>query len=440
MIHEHCTSRELSDHLREPRPEVTRRLDACAVCRDELELTRQLEQALASPLVWQAVESVGRPAALPASVAEKVAALAEEDREASELLAPALVSIRAFQEHEVETAARYRSAGVVRVLTREAKKVRDSVPKFALLLATAAVTIAGKLGHGAVRSSTLGTAWLERGIASAALGKYRDAERALTHAEDAFATDDGGTTWDLATVWLSRANIYNETDRFEEALDLASRAAEVFLSEYGDVTRYHRASLVRGTVLYYRLRYWESIEVFEAMLTEGDGIEDQLTYARTLHNAANSYVGTGELDKATDYYSRALVLWDELRCHSELVRTQWALASIDVARGNWETGYRDLDHARRQLGALGIMNDEALVRLEIAEVLILLGRAEEVPALLEGIVLQFATEGMMRKARLALAWLTEAKQRTPTREQIRHVREYLARLPTNPSEPFVRLK
>lgn len=434
----HYTGQQLLGHLTSPNETIARHLGQCHDCQEELALTRELDAALRDSLLWEVVRELRHTfVPPPAALVEAARVLEEDDRAAAELLAPALVSIGAFREHDVEVSRRYRSPGVVRVLTREAKKVRDSSPKFASLLATTAARIAAKLDNDAVRPVVVGAAWLERGIAEAMIGSYRDSEDALRHAEDLF--DQVGSRWDLATVWLSRANVFNETDRFGEALQLSSSAAEIFLGEYGDVSRHLRASLVRGTVLYYGRMYRESIAVFEAMLADFTMNDDPVTHARTLHNAANSYLGAGDLDKATTYYLRALALWDQLGADAELARTHWLLASVDVARGDWVQGYEGYRAARRQLAALGLENDEALIRLDMAEVLILMNRTSEVPPLLDGIALRFATEGMTRKARLALACVAEAAQ-PPSREDVRALRDYLTRLPMSPSEPLFRLK
>lgn len=433
----HYTHEELRVHLVTPDPAITDHVESCDECREAVAFMAEFEAALADPMVWEAAEALQQPSGVRSEHLKAARLLEEEDRQATQLLTPALVSIGAFREHEVDVRGRYRSAAAVRVLAREAKRVRDSSPKFASLLAKTALTIAGKLTS-PVRAVVLGSAWLELGIAVAMLGQYRESEDALRHAEEAFEV--GGNRWDLATVWLSRANVFSETERFEEALDLSARAADVFLADYGDMGRYLRASLVRGTVLYFRRQYAESISIFESMLPAAASIHDPLTEARALHNAANSYAGAGQIEIATEYYTRALALWDQLGSDAEQARTRWALAAIDVARGQWELGYEGLEHARRELAALGLATDEALVRLEMAEALILLDRSREVPDLLAGIAVQFASEGMMRNAKLALAWLAEGNRRTPTREELRHVRDYLARLPTRPSERFLPMK
>lgn len=139
------------------------------------------------------------------------------------------------------------------------------------------------------------------------------------------------------------------------------------------------------------------------MIAAAKASNDMLTLVRVVHNAGYSYYRIRELDKATTYQARALALWDQLGCDSESARSLWLLALVDFARGDWQKAADGLIAVRRQFAALGLKTDEALVRLELAELLILLGRAAEVPQLLEGIAVRFATEGMTRKAKVALA-------------------------------------
>lgn len=434
MTVDHCTDDQLSLHVLQPDDLVARHVASCETCSKRLAFHREIDSLLRMPGVWDGADRAKHTSAMSKFEAARFQVDAEDSR-AREMLAPLVVSVGAFTEHSVASNRRYHSAGVVRVLTREARRNRDSAPKLALTLATAATAIASKVGR-SLRAETTGNAWLERGIVEFLLGQYANAQLTLTTAEEALERAGDHARWDLANVWLTRANLYVETGRLDDALDWAARAGDVFLS-YDDLSRALRSWLIRGTVLYSSGAHDDAIKVFESMLAEAERIDDRKTCARALHNAANCYLAKSDFSVATEYYLRALALWDELRSDAEIVRTRWSLATIDVARGKWKLGFKGLQEAQRQLNALGLLNDEGLVRIEMAEVLILLGRHREVAPLLEGIVLHFANGGMMRNAQLALAWLTEANRLTrPTVAELKHVRDYLRRLPTHPSESF----
>ena len=61
----------------------------------------------------------------------------------------------------------------------------------------------------------------------------------------------------------------------------------------------------------------------------------------------------------------------------------------------------------------------------------------EVPDVLRGVVVNFAGEGIMRNANIALAYLREAVESESIEQRlIRHVRAYLEELPSHPGEEF----
>jgi tetratricopeptide (TPR) repeat protein len=141
--------------------------------------------------------------------------------------------------------------------------------------------------------------------------------------------------------------------------------------------------------------------------------------------------------KAIELFTEALALWDELGADTERVRTSWSLAGVEVALGNLDSGIRQLEDVLRQLEALGVVNDSALTRLELAEALLAAGRADEAGPLLRGVVISFVSEGMMRSANLALAYLREAQASgTLTVTHVRYVRSYLEHLPTRHAQRF----
>ena len=109
-----------------------------------------------------------------------------------------------------------------------------------------------------------------------------------------------------------------------------------------------------------------------------------------------------------------------------------------MAGGDFRNGIEQLDRVRVEFEALGVVNDSALVRLELAEALLVANRPSRVPDLLRNIIVSFASEGMMRNANMALAFLKEALQkRRASVRVVRYVREYLEELSSRPSATFI---
>jgi hypothetical protein len=126
---------------------------------------------------------------------------------------------------------------------------------------------------------------------------------------------------------------------------------------------------------------------------------------------------------------------------TEQARIQWALAALKVERGHYEDGLPALERARETLSRLDLSNDASLCTLDLAAGLLAAGRSEGVDELCRSVALTFASEGMTRNARKALAFLSEAVgSGVVTPDLVRHVRGYLEKLPTHPRLEFVQLQ
>lgn len=428
----HYDDDQLQAHLASPDPAVGRHAESCRECRDTLDFLRRFDETLRDPETWAVAEELeSGPFTPPPALRERAASIDAERKRVAELLAPVLVSLVAFQEADIEHDRKFHGEEVVRQLCDEAYALRQREPKFALRLVESALAIAGK---GRAAGQLLGTAHLEHGAVLFVSGRYREAERALAKAETIFA--EAGAQWELAHVWLVRANVCVETDRLADALQLASAAAGIY-REFGDREREHSSLMICGRIHAERRDWPRAIAIYEQILASAEADADVLTTARATHNLGNCYERLGEFYRATEYYSRAAAIWDELGMDAEVVRVDWSIATIMISWGQIERGLAQLVLVRNRFALLGIVNDEALVRLQIAEALLGLERPAEVPSLLEDIVVQFASEGMMRNAKQALAYLTEAlKTGRLTVRQVQHVRVYLEDLPLRPAATF----
>lgn len=96
---------------------------------------------------------------------------------------------------------------------------------------------------------------------------------------------------------------------------------------------------------------------------------------------------------------------------------------------------------RGELQSLGLLNDHALATLDWAAAALALGESTGVAEACKDIVIRFESEGMMKNARLALAYMHEAlARRTATPALLQQVRTYLEHLPTHPNLAFVPLQ
>jgi tetratricopeptide (TPR) repeat protein len=443
----HYSEDELSAFALRPRDlsdgdDVARHLDGCTHCRSALDGIEQFDASLRDPIAWEIADSMTIRREVPKNLLTQARALAAEDAEARELVTPAVESFASFRDARVTEDRRFHTLGVMRLLCRVANTTHERDPQFGLAIADAALAIAARLPEAA--SSGLpwhvGTAAKERANALRYLGRFREAEQALDAADASFRAADHIEPFDLAIVQYVRSLIYSETERFDEAIELARSAAAEF-ETYADVPRYLAARMAEAAAFYYADRDAEAAPIFEFVANAACASGDIGIAARALANAASCYARLHDHDRAADLYRDSLVASSELDSPGESARISWALAALRVERGDFTEGLAALDFARVALLRLGMVNDAALATLDLIAGLLVIGQIDRVPKLCGEITVTFAAERMMRNAKKALAYLNEAVTGgNGTPDTVRHVRAYLERLPHRPHEEFSQIQ
>jgi len=444
----HYTEDELADYAFDPRAhaeklEVEKHLADCAECRERLAFIERIDDALRQPVTWDIGDDI-RSETTPAldTLRNRARLIDEESAAARSLLAPLLESPLRFRNAHVEEDPGFRTTGSVATLYRAARELSERQPQFALLVVNAAVSLGRKLvAAGTIRSDLhLARAYLERGWILFLIGRYKDAEQALDRAESIYDQEPETTGWDLAWVWLTRANIYVESERLGEGRILAMAAARQFRI-FGDPVRFLNAQLLLAIVLSMEGDHRASAEVSEEIIRITRDRRDTYLLARALQNCGEAYLFLREFERALPLYLEASAIWDELGLDLERIRTKWSLATLDMETGKLEDGIKRLEETYRTFEALGVVNDAALARLQLGEALLRAGRPETVLDLLRNVVVNFASEGMMRNARVALAYLQEALEQNRLRaDVVRHVRIYIEQLPSHPNSAFAPLQ
>ncbi len=417
---------------------IEQHLARCAECRKALDLVATFDDALRDPLSWQIADSMAVRREAPPELLAQARAIAAEDGYARELLLPLVDSPIRFSEAHVGNDPRFRTLAVIRLLCSIANKTHEQQPQYGLQLADTALSICAKLPEPAKSKSAwfVGTAWKERANALRYLGRFREAEAALDEAEKAFASDERPEPFDLAIVAYVRASVYCQMERFDDAVTNARAAATTF-QEYGDMGRYLSALMAEGLGYYCADRDIESAGLMERVAGLARSTGEVEILSRALVNAANSYTRLGEHDKATEFYASALDLLVALDLPTEYARVSWAVAALKLETGSYEEGLAGLDASRIRLLQLGMANDAALATLDLVAGLLAVGEVDRVPDLCRAISVTFSSEGVMRSAKKALAYLAEAvASGQATIEAVRHVRMFLERLPNHPHEEF----
>lgn len=403
---------------------------------------QRFEDALRAREPWELADELGMPPPDPGPLRELAIRLDAERTAAQALLDPLLTSSAAFDAAGVDRDPAFRTPAAVAALTAAAETLLERQPQFSLALSTAAEAIAIDLADAReLRTmSLLGLARLERGRAMFIIGRHREAEEELRRADVAFEMDPHSTAWETARVSLVRANICREVHRFDEAIVQTRSAARVFQT-FGDTTRLLAARMVEGGVLFMQRDFRSAAGVLDTLAAEARRAGDRLHLGLALQTSGNCYIELGDHGRAGEYFSEALAIWDSLGLQVERVRTNWSLGVLLKARGDLDGAIDRIDAARRSFESLGVVNDAAIARLELAEVLLLADRPAQVPDLLRNVVVTFTSEGVMHNAKLALAYLREAVEAGAVEPRIiRNVRDYLEELPTRPNSVFLPLR
>ena len=443
----HYTEDELSAYALRPeaidnRQAFEQHVASCADCREALDFIAAFDSALHDPLPWQIADAKPVRREPPPELLEQARAIAAADAIARELVMPIVDSAIRFREARITEDSRFHTLAVIRLLCSVANGMHERQPQFGLLLADTALEIAAQLPDAAATKSFwyVGTAHKERANALRYLGRFKEAEEALDRAEEAFESDDHVEPFDLAIVGYVRATLYSKMERFEDAITFARSAAATFRI-YGDTRRY-LSSLLAEAVGYYSVdRDREAVLLLERIATQARSADETGILARALANAASCYTRLHEYDKAAAYYDDAIEVIHGLDLPTESARMAWALAALKVERGDYSDGLPRLERCRVQLNQLGMLNDAALATLDLVAGLLAAGQPARVPELCRVISVTFSSEGMMRNAKKALAYLSEAASAgKATPEAVRHVRAFLEHLPVRPHEEFQQIQ
>jgi tetratricopeptide (TPR) repeat protein len=418
---------------------VATHVRGCDGCRARVETIVELDAAMRQEETWTQAETLRtRSAGLETALALK-ARMDAEDRAAERLVAPLLVAKTKFRDAKLAENPKARHAAAVRYLCAAAHDLHEKRPQFSLLIARTAYAIAFTLENGPETSRRWCMALSLREGANAFryLGRFAEALKALNDAEPLFDESPGSDPHDIAIVWLIRATVLMELGQLEEARNLSRRTARVF-RDYGDSFRELGALLVEASCLYFSGNNADAALAYEAVAARARADANRSVLACAVNDAANAYLNLGDFEKAERSYTEALVLFDELGLATEKVRVEWSLALVLVRRGNLVKGAESLEAACGELQRLRLLNDHGLATLDWAAARLALGESAGVAEACKTIVVHFESQGMMKNARLALAYVHEAlARRTATPELLRQVRTYLQHLPMRPDVVFV---
>jgi tetratricopeptide (TPR) repeat protein len=423
----------------ERRAEIQTHLADCPECQSARDLFAAsedaLEQELRDEFTWEPLVGSDRQR----SLMRYASLVAEEDEEARELLKPFLAN-PVHVAWKTLDAKRFRTAGVVRTLIREAHAICHADALVAHTFAEAAIEIAQILIDpkypAGVTDQLLATAWKERANSQMLLGRFPQAHHSLDTSER-FHKRYQPNGLGLSIVALVRAGVFYEQQRLEEAITLA-RQAEYGFAHAGQNTSRMNALFLRASILFEGGRAAEAVPLFQQFVEFAEERCRAEMIGRGCYALGNCYVDLGNPSNASMQFHRALVLFREVGPEPERLKTQWGIARVVLHGGNYIEALRLLRDVSTEFERRQMVTDTALVGLDIMEALLAIGKPRRIVALAQHLFSVFTQAGMITGALAALAYLKEAAASgSLTSAGIQEVRAFLRKAERQPSLHFV---
>ena len=445
MVERHYDDEALLTLMEGDRVHADPHLPSCIACSDKLDTFRTITETLHRNDVWDTAAVRHDP--VPATIANLRAfadRMAFEDAAADAILPELLAGPREEWMPRLMQHPEWRTAGVVRRLVAATERVLTTMPPDALEMSALSTEIAEHLDPATVRSDTLarlrGSAWRDRAFALFYVGRFADGLGATERADLALR-DCVVDQYDRARVGIVRALCLRAMENVSNAVATAKSSSATFI-DFGDFNRLARARLAETHLLFTRGEYGAALSILEPLERQLSGAGDAGIQARVLGNLGYCFWKLGRLEEALRMYDASAALLADLGVHTEAVRTQWGVASILVTAGRPDEALARFEGIKKSFDDLGMTSESALVSLDIAELLIARGDFEAVEEICRAAMVSFRKAGIAYTARAltALAYIREtARHRAVTPTHVKHVREYLRRLPNDGELLFVPL-
>ena len=410
-------------------------LDVCAVCSEKLSGFRTITQILHEHDVWETAAVRADP--LPGTIANLrmfADRMAFEDTAADAILPGLLAGPREEWMPRLTAHPQWRTAGVVRRLVRTAMHVVMSMPPDALAMTAMAIEIADHLDPRSYRTDTIaklsGAAWRDHAYALFYVGRFADALDATEKASLAIrgcVVDE----YDRARIAVIRALCLRAAEELPDAVAAVRFSSETF-GEFGDLPRRASARLAETHLLFTKGEYTTALEILNTLEHQLRDAGDVNLYARVLGNLGYCLWKLGRVDEALQHHDASATLLADIGVHTEAVRVRWNVASILAAEGRVDEAHARFEALKASFDEMGMASESALVSLDLAEVMVARADFDSVQALCRAAMSSFERSGIPYTARAltALAYIREAaQQRRVTPAVVKHVREYLRRLP-----------
>ena len=435
IIERHYDDESLIALMENEREEADGHLPACEPCSGKLQSFRTIAGALHRRDVWDA-----RPLQSDASVStiRNLRAFADrlsyEDQQAETYVTELLAGSREEWMPRLEQHPEWRTAGVVRKLVAMTTPAIMTMPLDGLAMSELSTEIADHLEPASYPSDTVlrqrGSAWRDHAYALYYVGRFAEALNSADIA-DSHLRECTVDEYDRARVSVVRALTLKATEDVSSAVTEARVSGETFV-RFGDLARLASARLAEAHLLYSRAQFEDARVILEDLEERLRHTTNATMHGRVLGNLGYCYWKLGRPDEALRYNEAAVTISDSLGERTESARIQWSTASILASAGRVDEAWTRLQSLQSTFDSLNMTSEAALVRLDLSELLLARGEYGAVEELCRTAMRSFEQAGIPYTARAltALAYIQEAaQQRTATPKLVKHVREYIRRLP-----------
>jgi tetratricopeptide (TPR) repeat protein len=209
------------------------------------------------------------------------------------------------------------------------------------------------------------------------LGMYKEALARLELAEARIHSLENPLSGDLPLVWQNMASLYFQLGAFEQALEKANAALELFGS-LGDRHHLSILKLMTGTYLYSLKRYDEA---FEHLTEAREGLEEFRDYfhlARCWHNYAELLRDSGRLEEANAAWRMSLEMKKLSQDYVGQVNTLLSISEfVSSSQEDWHSALRYATQAIAVCHEYHLYDQEIVCLDRWATILFELGRYSE---------------------------------------------------------------
>jgi tetratricopeptide (TPR) repeat protein len=345
------------------------------------------------------------------------------------------------QLQQIRNDDRFAHPAVVHRLVEESHASRYDSPARMLHLAHLARLAAEKCtttetGSAPRLADLLSQSWRQFGNALRIAGRLGEAKEAL---ETAFRFREEGTGDPrlFASLLDQTASLRIFERRFEEAGDLAEEAGRIY-RDLGDRGSLAATMVIRAIPAIYAGEVESAVRLLNRALPWIDGERDPHLLLAACHNLVRCYIDLGQTEQALSIYTDVQDLYRDLRDPLIVLRAGWQQAQLLRDLGHLRAAQVALLQARQGFAERDLFYEAAVVSLDLAEVYVRLGAAEDLERTIAETVPIFRNLGVDREALASLLQLKcLADQEKRAIELIRFLGFRLERMADRPGAGFL---